>query len=140
MKSTPVTSTPRRATALLRALKKRANRLQRMSDLHDSGWSTTRLARRFGLSARETRDQLREYAVFAEENSLCWRIFWQEVPGTLCRGDKGRYQDYRRKLRAYEGSGYVYQGPAAAVTLADIGLRDLARQYFWRRKKEWDQL
>ena len=140
MKSIPVTSAQRREIALLKVLKKRADRMQDMHQEQRVGSSIARIARRHRLTPAKVRALLKEYLVFAEENSLGYRIRYQKAPYTLRSGDKSRYRAYCRVAGAYSGTGSEYQGPAPAATLHSLGLRLLVRNVLRWRRDMWEKL
>lgn len=133
--------TPRKI-ALLRALKKRADRLERMTERkRNRHWSLARLARYYRLGPAQLRAQLAEYVLFEGEFNLLWRIHYQEVLHTLWPGDKGRYQEYCRAAKRYlGGEEATYTGPAKDATLREFAHRKLLGDTYRNRPKIWARL
>lgn len=133
--------TPRQL-ALLRALKKRASRIERMVIMRtDKKFSLALIARLHDLSPARLRALFAEYEVMKGEFNLLWRIRNQEVPGTQLPGDKRRYRAYCRASNLhFTGREAPYTGPAKDATLRPFAHRYLLTETYHAQPKLWARL
>ena len=130
-----------RNQSLLKALKRRHNRLTAMEDLVAKGVSPARIGRRLRVTLPKLRSMLEESRVFNEELGLCWRIHWYEVPGTKRPGDKRAYARRNARLNALMANGGGgYTGRIADATLADAWLRAQVVATIISAPTDWEKL